>query len=98
LEELPFIYEIKVSPHIKFQVPKTFTPFKCLDDIDTCFCAPLSQPTSKITFLKCHLEVDETLAIINEPKRPKKGDYKEQNGSTHVLRVVRFKFQPFATD
>jgi hypothetical protein len=53
----------------------------------------LSLPTSKITFLKSHLEGDETLPIINKPKHPKKGEYKEQNGRTHVL-----KFQPFATD
>ncbi len=98
LEKLPFIYEIKVSPHIKFQFPKTFKPFKCLDDIDTCFCAPLSLPTSKITFLKSHLEGDETLPIINKPKHTKKGEYKEQNGRTHVLKFARLKFQPFATD
>jgi hypothetical protein len=58
----------------------------------------LSLPTSKITFLKSHLEGDETLPIIDKPKHPKKGEYKEQNGRTHVLKFARFKFQPFATD
>jgi hypothetical protein len=60
--------------------------------------APLSLPTSKITFLKFHLEGDETLPIINKSQHPKKGEYNEQNGRTHVLKFVRFKFQPFATD
>jgi hypothetical protein len=27
---------------------------------------------------------DETLPIINKPKHPKKGEYKEQNGRIHV--------------
>jgi hypothetical protein len=27
---------------------------------------------------------DETLPIINKPKHPKKGEYKEQNGRTHI--------------
>jgi hypothetical protein len=27
---------------------------------------------------------DETLPIINKPKHPIKGEYKEQNGWTHV--------------
>ncbi len=27
---------------------------------------------------------EETLPIINKPKHPKKGEYKEQNGMTHV--------------
>jgi hypothetical protein len=27
---------------------------------------------------------DETLLIINKLKHPKKGEYKEQNGKTHV--------------
>jgi len=27
---------------------------------------------------------DETLVIINKRKHPKKGEYKEQNGMTHV--------------
>ncbi len=26
----------------------------------------------------------ETLPVINKPKHPKKGEYKEQNGRTHV--------------
>ncbi len=37
----------------------------------------------------CHTKVkeplsDETLRIINKPKHPKKGEYKEQNGKTCV--------------
>jgi len=28
--------------------------------------------------------IDETLPIINKPKHPKKGEYKEQNGRTRV--------------
>jgi hypothetical protein len=27
---------------------------------------------------------DVTLPIINEPKHPRKGEYKEQNGRTHI--------------
>jgi hypothetical protein len=27
---------------------------------------------------------DETFPTINKPKHPKKGEYKEQNGITHV--------------
>jgi hypothetical protein len=27
---------------------------------------------------------DETQPIINKPKHPKNGEYKEQNGKTHV--------------
>jgi hypothetical protein len=27
---------------------------------------------------------DESLSIINKPKHPKKGKYKEENGRTHV--------------
>jgi hypothetical protein len=27
---------------------------------------------------------DETLPIINKPKHPKKNEYKEQNGRTHI--------------
>jgi len=27
---------------------------------------------------------DETQSIINKPKHPKKGEYEEQNGRTHV--------------
>jgi hypothetical protein len=27
---------------------------------------------------------DENFPIINKPKHPKKGEYKEQNGTTHV--------------
>jgi len=30
------------------------------------------------------LHDNETLPIINKPKHPKKGEYKEQNGRTHV--------------
>jgi hypothetical protein len=30
------------------------------------------------------LLIDETLPIINKSKHPKKGEYKEQNGRTHV--------------
>jgi hypothetical protein len=30
------------------------------------------------------LFIDETLPIINKSKHQKKGEYKEQNGSTHI--------------
>jgi hypothetical protein len=34
---------------------------------------------------------DETLSIINKPKHPKEkeGEYKEQNGRTHILEDKR---------
>jgi len=38
----------------------------------------LSQETCQIK------KDDETLPIINKPKHPKKGEYKEQNERTHV--------------
>jgi hypothetical protein len=28
--------------------------------------------------------IDETLPIVKKPKHPKKGEYKEQDGRTHV--------------
>jgi hypothetical protein len=34
--------------------------------------------------LLCERSIDEIVPIIKKSKHPKKGEYKEQNGRTHV--------------